>query len=292
MNTNPPADRIYLFTRILAAAVIPVLALAVLLLYFFPDKTPQYFAWPIRPPITGMLLGSAYAGGIYFFGFVVAGRHWHRVKQGFVPAIVFVWLMGGATILHWDKFTPGNIAFFLWVGGYFSIPFLVLAAWLTNRREDPGSEQVGGPHFLARWRYFFLLQAIACLVLGASLFLVPGRIIPAWPWTLTPLTARVMAILFAALGTLAIEIAIDPYWKPAQRLLEAQFLSFVFILGALLRSQSDFRAGGWGYTALLAAAVVTLLALAAMFVDMGMQSRKPISIEGMSLQKASKCEGC
>jgi hypothetical protein len=37
-------DRIFPITRILAAIVVPFLALAVLILYFFPDQTAQRFA--------------------------------------------------------------------------------------------------------------------------------------------------------------------------------------------------------------------------------------------------------
>ena len=291
MKTSPPLDRIYPLTRILGAVVIPFLALAVLILYFFPDQTGQRFAWPVKPPITAMLMAAAYAGGVYFFAFVAVGRHWHRVKLGFLPVITFASLLGVATILHWDKFTPGHIAFILWAGLYFSTPFLVFAAWLYNRREDPGPEQVGGPLFPGGWRYFFALQAIGTLVLGVSLFVTPVRLVPAWPWTLTPLTAQVMGAMFAIPGVLAIEIVIDPHWKPAQRLLEAQFVSFLLILGALLRSQAAFK-NTIVYVGFVAAVAAILLALVVMFIQMGAQSRKPVSNENMLRQEAGECDPC
>jgi len=291
MKNSHPLDRIYPVTRILGAVVIPFLALAVLILYFFPDQTGQRFAWPVKPPLTAMLMAAAYAGGIYFFSFVVFGRHWHRVKLGFLPVTTFASLLGIATILHWDKFTPGHIAFILWAGLYFSTPFLVFAAWLYNRREDPGSEQVGGPLFSAGWRYFFALQAIGTLILGVGLFLTPVRLVPAWPWTLTPLTAQVMGALFAIPGVLAIEIVIEPHWKPAQRLLEAQFVSFLLILGGLLRSRADFKNVSV-YVGFIAAVGAILLALVVLFIQMGAQSRKPISDEHTPRQDTAECDPC
>jgi len=292
MKRSPPLDRIYPVTRILGAVVIPFLALAVLILYFFPDQTGQRFAWPVKPPITAMLMAAAYAGGVYFFSFLVFGRHWHRVKEGFLPVTTFASLLGIATILHWDKFTPGHIAFILWAGLYFSTPFLVFAVWLYNRREDPEPDQVGGPLFSTGWRYFFALQAIGTLILGVGLFLTPARLIPVWPWTLTPLTAQVMGAMFAIPGVLAIEIVIDPYWRPAQRLLEAQFVSFLLILGALLRSRADFGSAGGVYIGFVAAVCVILLALVVMFIQMRAQSRQPVTTKSSFGKDTAECDPC
>ncbi len=156
-----PQDRVYPATRILAALVIPFLAIAVLVLYFFPDQSGERFAWPVSPPINAMLMASAYAGGIYFFGSVVAAKKWHTIKAGFIPVTVFASLLGIATLLHWEKFTPGHIAFILWAVLYFSTPFLVLAAWLFNRREDPGSspDDINFPLLLAGFLFSASISA-------------------------------------------------------------------------------------------------------------------------------------
>ena len=66
--TNAPAqpgDRIYPF--------------AFIVLYFFPTRTKQLFAWPIAPPMTAMFMGASYTNGAIFFAAVLFGKKWHRV---------------------------------------------------------------------------------------------------------------------------------------------------------------------------------------------------------------------
>jgi hypothetical protein len=138
MSAEPVQDnRVLPETRWLGAVVIPFLAAASAILYVWPNDTGRLFAWPIKPPMTAMMLGAAYMGGIYFFARVVAARRWHAIKAGFLPVMTFASLLGIATILHWDRFTHNHISFVAWAGLYFTTPFLVLGVWLRNRRTDP-----------------------------------------------------------------------------------------------------------------------------------------------------------
>ena len=260
-------DRVYPATKILAAVVIPFLVIAVLVLYFVPEQSGERFAWPVKPPITAMLMASAYAGGIYFFGSVIAAKKWHAIKAGFIPVTVFASLLGIATLLHWDKFTAGHIAFILWAVLYFTTPFLVLVAYLFNRREDPGSS-ADDKSFPPFWRVFFTLQAIGTLSLSVVLLLAPAEMIPLWPWPLTALTARVLSAMFAIPGVLGLEIAFNLRWSAARRLLEAQTISFLMILIAILRSRADFTGGDLIYTSFILAVVIILAALALLFFQM------------------------
>ena len=261
-------DRIYRSTRIIAAIVIPFLLLAILILYFFPEQTGERFAWPINPTITAMLLAAAYGGGVYFFGSVLLSRRWHTVKAGFLPVTVFAGLLGIATLLHWERFTHGHIAFILWATLYFTTPFLVFAAWLNNRREDPGLTEETGPMLSSGWRVFFSLQALATIVLSLFFFVFPAVMISIWPWQLTPLTARVMGAMFAIPGVLGILIAFDPRWGTAKRLLEAQTLSFGMILVAYLRARADFFTTEGVYWVFVLSTILILAALMLIFVQM------------------------
>ena len=64
------ADRIYAFTKFAAALLGAVVFFAFCVLYFFPTRTKQLFAWPIAPPMTAMFIGASYANGVIFFASV------------------------------------------------------------------------------------------------------------------------------------------------------------------------------------------------------------------------------
>jgi hypothetical protein len=57
--TNQPADRIYPFTKFVAVLLGIVVAFAFVVLYFFPTRTKQLFAWPIAPPMTAMFMSAS-----------------------------------------------------------------------------------------------------------------------------------------------------------------------------------------------------------------------------------------
>jgi hypothetical protein len=68
------SDRIYGFTRFVAALLGAVVLFAFIVLYFFPTQTKQLFAWPVVPPMTAMFMGASYANGAIFFAAVLLGK--------------------------------------------------------------------------------------------------------------------------------------------------------------------------------------------------------------------------
>jgi hypothetical protein len=233
-------DRVLRATRVLSVFIAPFLALGFGILYLFPDHTRELFASTIRPRMTAMMLGAAYLGGIYFFVRAAASKRWHEVEAGFIPVTGFAALLGIATILHWNKFNHDHAAFVTWAALYFTTPFLVVAAWLRNRRTEASPAHltdttVPGPVRL-------LLAALGALVLavGLLLFLAPGVAIGAWPWALTPLTARVVGSLFFLGGLAQLSVARDRRWSAARITLESQLLSLAGIELAAALSWEGF----------------------------------------------------
>jgi hypothetical protein len=254
-------DRVLRTTRGVAAAIIPFLVLAFVVLDGWPRDTARLFAWPIKPPLTPMVLGSVYLGGAYFFARAVPATRWHRIKGGFPPVATFATLMGIATILHWSKFTHSHVAFWLWAGLYFTTPFLVAGVWIVNRRfEDRTAEDdVLVPETMAR-----VIGAIGVLaaVMSAFLFLFPGRAIELWPWTLTPLTARVMGAIFA-LGLAAIGAFTERRWSAYRLLVQVEMIMLALILVSGIRGAADWDTSNvltWlfagGFVGVLVASVV------------------------------------
>jgi hypothetical protein len=233
-------DTVLRATRALSAFIVPFLVVAFVVLYGFPKDTERLFAWKIAPPMTPMTLGAVYLGGAYFFVRAFRATEWHTIKAGFVAVGTFASLMGIATAVHWDRFNHDHVAFWLWAGLYFTTPVLVWSVWAANRRRGsvPHSDDV-------------MLPPPARLVMGATgalavsaglfLFLLPSQAIDVWPWTITPLTSRVLGAIFM-LGIAGLGVITDARWSAARLMLQVQMLMLSLILIAAARAYADFDA--------------------------------------------------
>jgi hypothetical protein len=237
LGTTPRDDRVLTSTRVLSAGIVPFLIAGFVILYLFPGDTGRLFAWPITPTMTPMVLASAYLGGAYFFVRVLRERHWHVVKAGFPAVALFAGILGVCTIVHWDRFTHTNPAFWVWAALYFLAPFLVLAVWLANRRyadaptpADPRLSRV------ARWGC--CVVAVVALAQGAAMVLAPLWVIPAWPWALTPLTCRVLGAVFC-LGAAALVVVVDDRWTTVRLMLEVEVIMLALVAGAAGRARDE-----------------------------------------------------
>jgi hypothetical protein len=234
------------------------------MLYLLPTHTGELFAWPVRPSMTAMLLGAAYLGGAYFFTRVTFTHYWHTIALGILPVAAFAGYLGVATILHWDRFTPGHISFILWAILYFTLPWVLVYVWLLNRQTDPHAPDRQYPPLPRSARAYLAAMGALLLLLSLLLFVFPGAMIPTWPWMLTPLTARVMAALFVLPGLVGVTIARDGRWTAAQFILQAQIGAIVLIVLALLLARSDLdwsTIGAWTFLAGMSGLGASLLAL-------------------------------
>lgn len=245
-------DRVFPLTRALAALIVPILTIAFGILYVLPNRTGELFAWPVRPPMTAMMLGAAYLGGAYFFARVIKTKYWHTVALGILPVSAFAGFLGVATIIHWNRFTQGHIAFILWAILYFILPFVLLYTWWRNRVTDPHEPDARYRPLPKPARIYLAAVGFLLIIISLLLFLFPGVMIPTWPWTLTPLTARVMAAMFALPGIVGVNIALDARWSAARYILQAQIGAIVLIVLAMLIARSDFdwsRSVSWTFFA-------------------------------------------
>lgn len=256
-------DRVLPVTRALSAAIVPFLVAAFLVLYVWPTDTDRLFAWPIKPTLSAMVLGAVYLGGAYFFVRAVRASRWSTIKGGFPPVGTFATLMGIATVLHWDRFDHGHVAFWLWVGLYFTTPFLVFGVWLLNRRTEapPSPDEPTVPAWAA-----YVIGSVGVLagLTSAFTFLDPGRAISIWPWGLTPLTARVMASILA-LGTAAVGAFTERRRSCLRLMVEVEVFMLVLIGFGVVRATSEIDPDrpltwlfGLGFLAVLGGSVALL----------------------------------
>ncbi|XGX77993.1 hypothetical protein LQK93_00773 [Terrabacter sp. BE26] len=245
-------------TRVLAVALVPILLTAFVILYAFPGDTARLFAWTIRPELTPMVLASAYLGGAWFFVRVARERRWARIGAGLLAVALFAALLGIATALHWDRFNHGHPAFWLWAALYFTAPLLVLAVWVANQQvaAPPRPDELRLPPVA---RALIAVVGALALAQGLLMFAAPSAVIPDWPWTLTPLTCRVVGAVFC-LGSAGLVVLVDSRWVRVSLMVEVEVVMLTLMLVAGLRARGDLhgeRALTW---LLLTGLVLTLLA--------------------------------
>ncbi len=259
--TEISGTRVLPLTRALAAVIVPFLVVAWWILYLRPGDTEQLFAWPVRRSMTAMMLSAVYLGGTYFCIRVIWERNWESVALGFLPVAGSASLMGVATILHWDLFTAGHLAFHVWAVLYFTTPFLVLATWWLNRRHaarqaaagDRPSSAADGMTLTRRAQAVAGAIGVVGIGVALSLFVWPEQLQRVWPWPLSSLTARVMAAIFV-LGGAGIGIARDPRWRSARLLVQVTWVMLDLILLAVVLAWDDFDHGNvltWEFVACL-----------------------------------------
>lgn len=238
-------DRVLAPTRWVSVAIVPVLAAAFVILFGFPGRTADLWAWTIRPEMTSTFMGAGYLAGAYFFVRVARGRRWHEVGAGFPAITVFASLLLAATVLHWDKFNHDHLSFWAWLLLYVATPPLLPWLWATNRRTDPGPRpgsglMVPGPLCTA-------VAAGGSLLLGfaAVLFAAPQWVGAVWPWTLSPLTGRTLAAFVAVPAMSWLWFAVDRRWDSLRVLQQVVTAGFALILVGSVRQRADFRSGRW-----------------------------------------------
>ncbi len=274
MNTTAsPNDRIYGFTKFVAALLGTVVLFAFIVLYFFPTRTKQLFAWPIAPPMTAMFMGASYANGVIFFASVLLGKKWHRVWAPHIGVFVFATLLLIATILHWDRFTHGHPVFYIWVFIYVVAPILTPVALFMNLREDrhqPDERDAVVPFAL---RVIWLIPGILFLIAAIYAFLKPTWLIPLWPWKATPLTMRVIVSFYSMLGVAVIAVFGESRWSAWRIGLIGIIVWHALTIVAALLRQGDFKAGlfhGWWFSF----EIILLLAAAVTFVIMELRATR------------------
>ncbi|WP_345801576.1 hypothetical protein AAIB33_00300 [Microbacterium sp. AZCO] len=238
MSDRHADNRVLPATRWVAIAIVPFLVVAAALLFGFPDRTGELFAWPIAVPLSAFLLASAYVGGIRFFVGVARARRWHHVKHGFPAVVVFAGALLVATLLHLDRFSQ-NLSFVVWMALYLTTPFAVAILAVAQNPRDPRTPDSVDAAIPGRWRYGLAAIGGAAFVFGAIVFVAPGFAMSFWAWPLTPLTAQVTGAVLSLTGVVNAGLLWDDRWSAFRTLFQAQLLSLVAIAVSVIARRDD-----------------------------------------------------
>jgi hypothetical protein len=156
---------------------------------------------------------------------------------------------------------------------YGGVPVVMVIAYRDQRRTSLAVPPPTGLPALVR--AVLALLALLFLGLGTALLLAPTWADGAWPWTLTPLTARAIGAWLVGLGVAAAHARhLDD--APSLRPLGATGALFaLFESIALLREGGELDWGGvsaWVYVAVLAA--LGALSLWSLLVTGGLWARR------------------
>jgi hypothetical protein len=168
-------------------------------LYFTPGLAEQGYAWAIKPSINAAFMGAGYLAGLLasVLGLYFA-RRWRSVRALVVPFFGLGVVMTVATALHEDRFRWGYWLTWLWAAVYVAIP--PIAALLYCREERAPRGSIAGDMGLDSMRAFASLLGAVLLTLACLLFFTPKLVAAVWPWTITPLLARVFAAWHVLMG--------------------------------------------------------------------------------------------
>ena len=256
-------DRLLAATRVTAVAVVPILLAAGVILYVFPGDTADLWAWPINPPLTALAIGGGYLSGAVFFARAVRSGRWHTMALGLPAAAMLTTLLLLATILHWRLFNHDHVSFWAWLIVYAVTPVLLPALWLLNRRHDPGSDTPPGP-VLPR-RTCTLVSAVGALQLALALafFIRPSLAERAWPWPLSPLTARTLSAFLAFIAVLLLGFSVERRWTALRLPVDSAALGLALVFVGVIRAYDDLTVSSAGRVAFLVVLALFVLGLLA-----------------------------
>jgi hypothetical protein len=234
-------------------------------LFILSERTADYFAWTINPPLTAAFFGAFYWTALVL-AFLSARKHdWASARIGVAGVFLFVTLTLITTLMHADRFhfdsdkTSAAIAAWTWLAIYIIDPLLVLGFGVLQLRTPGVDPPRSAP--LAQWfRAAMSMQGAIVLVLGIALFVVPTRADDLWPWTLSPLTARAAASWLIGMGVILLQATWENDWERVEAGLNSYIVLGVLQLIALARYSDTLDWGtaqSWGYLAFVIAVLAT-----------------------------------
>jgi hypothetical protein len=228
-------------------------------LFFFPERTDEYFAWTIASPLTAATDGAFFFTGFVLFAAALRATTWADARPLAYAVLVVSSVKLIATLLDLDPFhfegpgTLAQIAAWSWLIVYIVVP-VGLAGLLIAQRNVPGGDPPPGPPIPRALAAAFGVIAGVMVGTGALQLFAADVAIDVWPWPLTPLTSHALSAWFLGVGLLAALVVREndlPRAGPA--MLGAAVLAVLLAI-ALLRFESEMdwdRALAWVYVGLI-----------------------------------------
>ena len=196
--------------------------------YATPTRVDRAIPWLV-PPLHARFLGSMYLSGAALMLGGILSRRWAQAR--IINTMIYLWtgMLFVVSLFYLPTFDIARTQVWFWWGAYLVYP--VIAAVLAFRyRQEPadyGRE-------LPRWAVAYLwVQGLLVISLALGLLLLPNRMIPLWPWKITPMLAQIYSSPFFSYGIASLLMASRPRWSEA---LASLVGTWVFVAAVLLAS--------------------------------------------------------
>lgn len=226
-----------LFTKIVLAGVGILGGVSGLALIFFPALLGRLSA-EMQHPFTAVFIGASYVAGVGGL-LIVRQNRWSLARVQFPAILVVSAAMLFVTLIHraeidWEQ----PIAWF-WLLAHAGT---FLASLLAYNQQEKNYEL---PTFLEKrltiWFLpFFIALAAISGIIGLILFFVPHILLPVWPWSLTPLAARVVGSWWLAASILYAMLAVQVSWKTVWVGVFSIVLVSILLLFGMMLHFTDF----------------------------------------------------
>ena len=245
---------------LLLAAMLVLLAGVQLLV--FADRTDQYFAWTIDPPLTAASLGAAYWASAALQISAARVRWWVHGRIAVPGVLVFTALTLVVTIVHLERFhltaesAATRAVTWAWLAVYAVVPVAMVVLWVEQARVAGADPPRGAA--LATWLRALVLVQFGVLLLVGAVLLVRPESADWWPWPLTPLTGRAIGAWCIGLAVVAGQALLENDRVRVRPAAWAYLVLPVLQTYALVRYRTSIDPGPaiWCYAAFLASAVV------------------------------------
>lgn len=217
-------------------------------LYILTEQTDRYFAWTIQSALTAAFLGAAYWSSCILEFTAAREQHWANARLAVPAVIVFTALTLGVTLVHIDRFhfnapeLMTRVGTWFWLAVYAMVPIILLILLVIQLRT-PGGDPARLQPIPGSMRIGQGLIGLSMLLLGMVMLILPAIIIPIWPWTLTPLTARAIGAWLLGLGIAATHCVYECDMRRGRGVFLSSTVFFALQMIALLRYPDQFD---WG----------------------------------------------
>ena len=195
-------------TRAVLAVFAVLSTLAVISLFFFSDRTDEWFAWTIAPPLTACFFGACFGSTLVIEVLSLRQRAWAPIRVNALAVFVFAALTLAATLLHLDKFhltadtaatVQAQAAAWFWLIVYIVVP-VALPVLMVLQERAAGADPPDRHPVPGGLRVALGLEGAVLLVVGILLYAAPSAATTVWPWPLTPLTSQATGAWLIAFG--------------------------------------------------------------------------------------------